>query len=124
MAFVKEEIPEEEKSTGGEMRVKNPKYTKWKVALDILSLIPFIIFIGVLVYEPGSKIRYPNGDLTLSGILFLINFFPALAGGVWLVFRYIGSDLLLFRLLDKLHVPLSIFIILMMILLSLITAKG
>ena len=103
---------------------KNPKYTKWKITLDILSLIPFIIFIGVGIYDPNIKAHNPDGSLTYFGKLFLINFIPALAGGLWIVFRYIGSDLLLFRLLDKLHLPLSIFIILMMILLSLMTVKG
>ncbi len=109
MAFVNEEIPEEAKSTGGEMQVKKPKYTKWKVALDILSLIPFIIFIGVVAYEPGSKIRYPNGDLTLSGIVITALIIPVLAGGVWLGFRIVTnkyvdiiSNWLPFRLLGKL----------------------
>ncbi len=127
MAFVKEEIPEEAKSTEGEMQVKKPKYTKWKVALDILSLIPFIIFIGVLVYEPGSKIRYPNGDLTLSGMVITALIIPVLAGGVWLVFRYVDiiSNWLPFRLYGKLHaLPSPIFIILIIILFSIVTAKG
>lgn len=104
--------------------MKKPEYTKWKVALDLLSLIFLSIFIGVVAYDPSGKIRYPNGDLTLYGMTISVVIIPSLVGGLWLIFRYIGSDLLLFRLLDKLHAPLSMFVILMIILLSIITLKG
>lgn len=101
-----------------------PKYTKRTVALDILSLVFVVIFIGVGIYDPNAKIHDPNGNLTIPGIIISVDIVPFIAGIIWLSFRYIDiiCSLLQFRSLGKFY-ELLFPIILIIILLSQIIKK-
>ena len=102
----------------------NPKNTKLKIIIDIISFIAvgyLFIIIPIWLYHDNGFVRCPDGSLSIFAILLLVDSIPATFGVIWLLFRYnhvldMVSDKYpffktrIFRILFLVFIPLLILI--------------